>query len=243
VPRMAWSLGGVRLGACSGIPFPPFEDAEALRKIEGKSETRSDVLGLLSSAADMVPPEAINKYLWLRRFVQDGLTGDRNEFIRRFSGYYGLNNAGLTDEFRAAYYKFLFNHRPAEADDPYTAILRRLYKIPRRKGDRIIAASFVSKLVAMHDEAQPLYDKHVQAFFGISVPMIGSPEFRIAGFVRNLQFIRQTYEGWSKESRFKRIVARLRSNHPGLADTHANRIFDFVVWTTGARLAAEKVCG
>ena len=98
-------------------------------------------------------------------------------------------------------------------------ILLDLFTIPRRQQDHVVPASFVSKLVAIHDEAQPIYDQSVRKFFGLGVPAVGSAEFRIAGFVRNLQQIRMSYEGWSRARSTCRIIDHVRTVHSELSFT------------------------
>ena len=167
-------------------------------------------------------------YAKIRQFVKTGMHGDRTEFIRQFTAYYRLNRAGLTQVFKDTYFQLLFDHRPNRSGDPYTHILQRLHEIPRRQGDRILAASFTSKLVAVHDEAQPLYDRFVAAFFGITVPTFGTLEFRISGFVKNLMVIKSRYESWSQMPEITEILERIRQRHPGIARAHPVRICDFL---------------
>ena len=207
--------------------------------MDDNPETWPGVITMLNGAVGKLRPEDIEEYIRLRSFVRSGMSGDRAQFELRFSACYGLNSAGLTPEFKVTYFQRLFDHRPGQSDDPYTPILLSLYAIPRHKKDRIVAASFTSKLVAIHDETQPLFDRHVQAFFGMGVPTLEPVEFRIAGFVRNLRQIRTTYETWTQLPAFAEIIDRVRQAHPKLADAHPTRIWDFLVWTTG-RVTSRK---
>jgi hypothetical protein len=202
-------------------------------------ETWPGIIALLGDAVGNLQPKDIDEYIWLRSFVRSGMSGDRTQFKRRFSSCYGLNSAGLTQAFKDAYFQRLFTYRPDQGDDPYTPILLCLYAIPRQKRDHIVAASFASKLVAIHDETQPLFDRHVQAFFGMGVPTLEPVEFRVAGFVRNLRQVRRTYETWTQLPAFAEIIDRVKQTRPKLACTHPNRIWDFLVWTSG-REASRK---
>ena len=193
-----------------------------------------NLVPVLDEAAKQLIKSDVSPYVRLRQFVLGGMSGDAEKFKLLYSNYYGLRFAGLTPQFKETYFRILFAHRPHTEDDPYTPILRRLYDIQTFRGTRIVAASFVSKLVAIHDDARPLYDSRVGAFFGIGVPAIKSPaikspEFRIAGFVQNLCVIRSRYEVWQKSPEIVEIIEMVRHKMPQLADTHPNRICDFLV--------------
>ena len=152
---------------------------------------------LLSKAADAIRPADFAEYFELRRLLGSRRPADHREFQVRFARYYRLNNGGLTEAFKRRYFQLLFTSRPCGEEDPYTPLLLTLYRFPRRKGDHSLQASFVSKLVAIHDESRPLYDVHVRNFFGMAPPAVGSIEFRIAGFVENLRRIQEEYESWT----------------------------------------------
>ena len=188
---------------------------------------------LLDKAAARINPIAIDNYLELRRLLVSKSPAHRKHFRRAFSTFYRLQIGGLTEAFKDRYFELLFRHAPGSDQDPYTSILLALYEVRRRQGDRSIQASFASKLVAIHDESRPIFDRHVSHFFGISVPSLGSPEFRIARFVENLAIIRSRYDEWSADPKFKTIVTKARQVNPRILECHPNRICDFLVWTIG----------
>jgi hypothetical protein len=78
---------------------------------------------LLGKAAGVLRAKDITEYGFLRGFVSSGMTGDRHEFERRFSSYYGLDAAGLMPEFRGMYFEILFGYRTHEQCDPHTPIV------------------------------------------------------------------------------------------------------------------------
>src|SRR5579872_6017090 len=131
-------------------------------------------LQLLAKASRAIHPAQFDEYFELRRLLGTRTPTARREFQTRFTTYYRLNNAGLTERFKRQYFKHLFSFEPQGQEDPHSPILIALYKIPRRQGDHSLQASFVSKLVAIHDESWPLYDAHVSKFFGMSPPALGS---------------------------------------------------------------------
>jgi len=192
-------------------------------------------LDVLSQASEHLAADDFAPYLQLRRLLRDESAESREEFRSTFESYYGLKAGGVTDAFRDRYFEILYGLELQEGTDPYTPILKDLYQIPRHKGDRALAASFVSKLVAIHDETRPLLDRHVSGFFGICVPQNGGIDFRIAGLVSNLGWLGQIYRDWSQSDQVLDIIAKLLGRHPSLEACAIPRLADFLVWTVGRK--------
>ncbi len=189
-------------------------------------------LRLLGEAIKHLEQKDISPYFELKRVLAEKPTGFQTKFRQIFESYYGLNAAGVTNDFRDRYFGLLFGLE-IQDDDPYTPILLELYEIPRHKGDKALQCSFVSKLVAIHDESHPIFDRHVSDFFGINVPSNGSVDFRIAGFLANLEYLRKTYECWTEDAEFQKILLTVKQTHPYLNGCTTPRIADFLVWTVG----------
>ena len=198
-------------------------------------------ISLLRLAVTYLKEEDYIPYFDLKRLLAERHAGFKTEFRRIFEHYYGLNTGGITDTFKARYFELLFDLVLHEGVDPYTLILKELYDIPRRKLDNALQCSFVSKLIAIHDEAYPIFDRHVSKFFGVTVPTNGSIDFRIAGFVANLEWLRETYQLWSVDSQFQKIVLTVKQKHPLLEDCSDPRIADFLVWTVGRNKLGDKL--
>ncbi len=192
-------------------------------------------LTLLVEAIKHLKEENISPYLKLKRILAEKPVGFETAFRQTFESYYGLNAGGVTRAFKDRYFNLLFGLEIQDDDDPYTPILIELYQIPRRKGDKALQCSFVSKLVAIHDESHPIFDRHVSDFFGITVPSNGSVDFRVAGFLANLKYLRKTYESWSEDSEFQKVLLVVKQRHPYLNDCTTSRIADFLVWTVGRK--------
>jgi hypothetical protein len=192
-------------------------------------------LALLSEAIAHLKDSDILPYLKLKRMLTDQPVGFQPEFRQTFERYYGLNAAGVSDAFKRRYFELLFDLKLKEDGDPYTSILKELYSVLRRKEDKALQCSFVSKLVAIHDETRPIFDRHVSHFFGITVPSNGWVDFRIAGFVANLMWLRETYQHWSGDERFIDILSAVKHKHPSLKDCAGARVTDFLIWTVGRK--------
>ena len=185
-------------------------------------------IGLFQSAAQSRELwDSVKTYLDLRHIFTDAK--QRKEFEKKFARYYGLLAAGLTETWLEQYFKLLFDYKKTADSSTYQDLLLKLYPYHRRKGDNVLQFSFVSKLVAFHDETRPLYDQRVRYFFGLGPPRAGSNEFKISGFVQNLNEIALRYTRWTEEKRFTQILDQMRERCPGLAACHAIRLCDFLV--------------
>jgi hypothetical protein len=195
----------------------------------------------LNAAADALLVRDIAPYIKLRSFVTSGMIGDKAAFIRLFSSYYGLNQGGLGRDLKDAYFRLLFEYRCNAHAAPLRAVLLALHAVPNAKGYRSFQASFASKLIAIHDETQPLYDRHVAAFFRMKRPSGDNIEIRIEGFRVMLQEIKKAYEAWSQTKELTAVINRVQRNFPDLAASHRHRVCDFLVWVMGNRLGPGHV--
>jgi hypothetical protein len=185
----------------------------------------------LNKVCEKISEKDVIPYCQLRAWVSDPFK--RKDFEKLFKQYYGLDAGGMTDKWKEEYFKTLFSIDISVTTDPYTSILKKLYELKRRKGDNVLAFSFVTKLVSIHEESRPIYDKHVSAFFGVTPPTTGTIDFKIDGFLRNLQMLRETYMLWSLNQDFANILNKLREKFPQLICCHNGRLFDFLVWGAG----------
>jgi len=180
--------------------------------------------------------ETTGVYLKLRNLLNEPSSDAESEFRELFSKYYGINAAGLTNEWKDKYFQLLFSFKQEMPDEPHRIALRELFALQRLKRDNALQFSFVSKLVAIHDERQPLFDRYVQSYFGLGPPSLTAlTEFRISGFLQNLDEIRRRYESWLAYEPFAEILRNLRRESPGLANCHSVRICDFLVWSVGKK--------
>lgn len=176
-------------------------------------------------------------YLDLKRLFAERTSVARERFQRLFTRFYNLNSAGLSPDFLRRYFEILFgnavivNGRPA-----FETILNELWVIKSRKGYCALHFSFVSKMVAMHEETSPIYDRHVLAFFDRKVPATAIQKAdRIAWFVKFLDDIKASYTTWASDRRIVPVLDKLKSRDSNLRELHPIRLMDFLVWTVGNR--------
>jgi hypothetical protein len=170
----------------------------------------------------------------LKRLLVSPDPEDKRAFQRIFVAYYRLGSAGLTEAFKHRFFELLFACDPVGQADPYTPLLRELYRFKTRRGHSALQVSFVSKLVSMHDESRPIYDRHVSNFFQLRVPSVAHPtQVRIAEGVGMLHRIQEQYERWAIDRRFQDLEAIVLKKQPKLKGCHRTRVCDFLAWTIG----------
>ena len=180
-------------------------------------------------------------YLELKSLLPADSAEARRKFRSLFTSFYGFNSAGLTEEFKEKFFEILHDGNVVVNERPdYRGILVQLSRIKRKKGDHMLPFSFVSKLVAMHREASPIYDRHVLAFFGKSPPAASvAKATRIEWYERFLDSVASSYETWSNDSRVAEILDRLKRRDDELAGCHVVRLVDFLVWKVGNQRLLE----
>ena len=197
---------------------------------KGAADLDDIELNLLRDAASDIAYTA-KEYVTLREMLADISPPTEKEFRKKFSRYYKLNAAGLTDEWKDAYFALLLSFRERMPDKPHRVALQKLFQIKRPKGDTALQFSFVSKLVSMLDERQPIFDENVRRYFGLGPPsLVALTEFRILGFDQNLAEIRRRYDAWSDDNRFVALLRDLQAKNSDLAKCDPVRICDFLVW-------------
>jgi hypothetical protein len=189
---------------------------------------------VLIKAASMIEVGDLSNYFEVRRLFPLVRSGQANEteqgrFEKAFSKFYAMDGRVWPPAERRFFYDLLYGLHITPASQPYRRLLNTLAE--RRNGN--LEFSFVSKLVATHDEKRPIWDVHVRAFFGLKPPKRGSPRQRITEFLRQLKFIRRQYQSWHPD--FGDVAHEMQDRIQPLRNCHENRICDLLVWTAGKR--------
>ena len=103
------------------------------------------------------------------------------QFVYR--SFYRLDNAGLTPEFKKAYFNLMQQYRNEDLIDP-KEIVEKLYMYKRRKGDHSIQFSFTTKLINTIDPTYPIYDSEVARVFQFSTYYLKDNEKKIARYLQ-----------------------------------------------------------
>ncbi len=192
-------------------------------------------VGALAKAETLIFHSDFCPYLELKALLPDTNPLSRSRFRSLFTRYYGLDVGGLTDEFKDRFFNILFSDIVIANGQPeFSTILTELSAIRRKKQDYAMPFSFVSKLVAIHDERSPVYDRHVVAFFREAVPGASvDKEKRIQWFVGFLDRVSKSYEAWAEDDRIKPILNRFKARDSRLTSCQEVRLVDFLVWKVG----------
>ncbi|HXC52187.1 MAG TPA: hypothetical protein VN634_14975 [Candidatus Limnocylindrales bacterium] len=175
-------------------------------------------------------------YLDLKALLHDRSEKACRKFKQLFTGYYGLNVGGLTSDFKDRYFQILFDPPLVEptATPDVASILEELSELPRRKGDKALPFSFVSKLANIHSDTSPIFDKHVLAFRSGKRPSRDlSKAERIGVFLDLLKTMATDYTAWAALPEVAGILRRLKERDRRLTDCSEIRLLDFLVWKAG----------
>ncbi|MGA2077274.1 MAG: hypothetical protein ABSH52_27625 [Terriglobia bacterium] len=174
-------------------------------------------------------------YLDLKELFRDRSDLGRARCRSLFINFCRLGVGGLTEDFKKKFFEILFSEEVIVNGKPdFFNILNDLSGYERRNDDFAIPFSFVSKLVGMHCESSPIYDRHVVAFFHAKPPLPSAgKESRINWFIGFLAEVTKSYHDWANEERVKPVLERLKVFDSRLSKCHEVRLMDFLVWKTG----------
>ena len=189
----------------------------------------------LDTAETLIAHRDFYPYLELKSLLTDARPRARARFRPLFTSYYGLNAGGLTDAFKDRFFAILFGGNVIVNGEPnFARILNELRLIPRMQGDLAMPFSFVSKLVAIHLETSPIYDRHVVNFFDENAPPPATPAAdRIAWYIAFLNAVAADYTAWAQDVSIVPILDRLKTRDAQLAQCANIRLLDFLVWKVG----------
>ena len=106
-----------------------------------------------------------------------------------FRSYYRLDNAGLGDKLKVAYFNILQAHRRDSSPD-LRGICDELGRYDTEQGKQSIQFSFATKLLATIDANQPIYDSFVASLFNFRAygpPKRGEEVEQVARILRLAQ--------------------------------------------------------
>lgn len=194
----------------------------------------------LEAAERQLIPRNFERYLRLKDLLKCNNSSAQKEFRRVFRSFYGMTvRTGASVDFDKRFFEILFLQ---EGPTPsFSEVVGSLAHIPTPSGKRALQFSFASKLVAMHRENSPIYDRHVRSFFNEKLPSQKlSDESRILLVDEFLRHVENSYEGWMSELRVQAMLKRMAIRDPNLGKCHANRLLDILVWKVGNLAERER---
>ncbi|MEL3961886.1 hypothetical protein MKZ01_11455 [Lysinibacillus endophyticus] len=155
---------------------------------------------------DILEEESVAVYVFLYNEFLKGDVTLNPVFQFMYRSFYRLDNAGLTSEFKTAYFELMQQYRNKDNINP-KEIIEELYKYKRRKGDHSIQFSFTTKLINMIDPTYPIYDSEVARVFQFSTYHLKDNAKKIARYLDQQNTIVQTYNKIIEENLLAQSLA------------------------------------
>jgi len=194
---------------------------EIAKKIEDNAQSIIDDLSY----------ESIDVYKFLKNeFLRGSIT--RNylfQFV--FRSFYRLDNAGLTNEFKIAYFELLEHYRNQSNID-IEEVLVKLYIKKNLKGQPTLQFSFVTKMLNTIDDSIPIYDSHIARLFHMSRPSYKDIAQSIDKYIDYLETIQTTYNEIIQDDLLPRTIALFDDKFENNNLSIIKKI-DFIFWSTG----------
>jgi hypothetical protein len=206
---------------------------------------KPDIHSLSQRAEEIVAAidkESIHVYIFLRNQFRErrGSLDPLFHFVYR--SFYRLDNAGLTSQFKAEYFRCLERCRDCN-DVDLPGLTRELYKYPNLKGQNSLQFSFVTKLANTVDDSNPIYDSEIARVFKFKPPYhYLSFEDRLSSFVEFYENLKSYYSSLLREGSCDDIFSCFYKQFPDDAlQIPEVKLMDFFFWSAGKQLATENV--
>lgn len=170
----------------------------------------------------------IKKYFYIKEEYEKGNIKDKLGFQCVYRQFYGMNTAGLTDDFFKEYFKLL----DSRETDP-KKILSRLFEIPRRNKTKSAQFCFTTKLLHTKNNNLPIYDSLVGKELGLRVTG-KSKDDKIKSRCEIYKTLQGNYDELLGNKIIKKIILDFRKefncNKKKISDT---KVLDFLIWAKG----------
>jgi hypothetical protein len=198
---------------------------------------RPDLAALNENAqviVDAIGRESVDVYLFLSDEFARGPVTQNCLFQFVYRSFYRLDNAGLTPEFKSAYFECMEEARACLEVD-LAAIVEKLHKIPNRKGQASLQFSFVTKLANTINPNYPIYATEVAKCFGFRPPYnYKDSDTRLQEYLAFYESLRKFYKEVTIQGSMKELVGLFeRTYSPAACRVPAVRVLDFIFWSAG----------
>jgi hypothetical protein len=160
------------------------------------------------------------------------------QFVYR--SFYRMDNAGLTTDFKVAYFDLLEQSRDCVNLD-LERLVMKLHKIKNRKGQDSLQFSFVTKLAHTVDsEHYPIYDKEVPKMFRFRPPDTKWPvDKRLNKYLEFYEGMSKFYKGSIANHNLLKPIQLFREEYaPAASRVSDLKAVDFFFWAAG-KLSSE----
>jgi hypothetical protein len=173
----------------------------------------------------------IHTYLTLLGIFRNVNVALDTEFQSKYCRYWRLFGAGLSQNFRSAYFGLLesLRGRPIPSIGEVTRIL---YEVPsNRKGRKTLQFSFASKLIHTLDPHRPIYDSMVASFYRFTIPVsTKSFELRLQSFLDFYNFLITEYKRVLSDGSIQHPVTYFRRRFSLPGEYTEEKIIDTLSW-------------
>ncbi|WP_118976799.1 hypothetical protein [Taibaiella koreensis] len=179
-----------------------------------------------------IQEESLAVYCFLRNQFEatDVVSNYLFQFLYR--SFFRLDNAGLTREMKAEYFRILADFKTNQNFDLVKAV-KHLWSFPALSGKNTLQFSFCTKMANMLDEQHPIYDDKVVSVFGLKQPY-ATLDFneKLQTYLAQLSIIRDGY----KSIVDKELLPKLLESFDNRFDSYPVTTFkklDFIFWSAG----------
>lgn len=166
----------------------------------------------------------------LNRVHNIDVTQDK-DFQNNYCRYWRLYGAGLSQEFRSAYFQLMEKYKDKNPLD-IKEITRTLYDIPsNKKGKKTLQFSFASKLIHTLEPHRPIYDNMVATFYRFSVPNhTKSYGLRILCYLNFYDSLIKEYESVLTNGLLSQSIESFKHKF-SISDAYTNeKVIDTLIW-------------
>jgi len=190
-------------------------------------------ISLLANAVGEISEKTISPYIRIKEMLKNINNENKSTFEKTFRKYYGMNSAGLSDEFFQAFFSILYTAKHNGDFPSGRVILEKLYTIKRKKGDKSMQYSFVSKLLNALDEDHPIIDKYVKKFLQIEPPPKNKKENQLQWYEETIFKIKQEYGELIQNGIINKCFEMLDRRLPQFKNIYPLRKLDFLIYSAG----------
>lgn len=185
-------------------------------------------------AVGFLNDEPIDVYLFLReRF--DSPCDVRRDYVFQFlfRSYYRIDNAGLSDAFKTAYFDLLEMKR-GSANIDLKEICAKLSHYETKQRKQSLQFSFATKLAATVNVDLPIYDSLVAAVFEFNHPYhIKDFDERLRRLIEFYGTLRETVSWLADQEGYFEISRAVAKKVTNWSRVPKIKQVDFVLWATG----------
>ena len=178
--------------------------------------------------------EAVSVYAFLASEFSRATIVDNRVFQFTYRSFYRLDNAGLTQQFKAKYFRLLEDGRNSQAPN-LELLTRELYAYANLKGQRSLQFSFVTKLANTVNREYPIYDAEVARVFGFRAPYHYKPfDVRLSEYLGFYRSVQEQYAEILRDGSLTRARALFHQMYD--SDSHVVpeiKVLDFIFWSAG----------